>query len=96
MSLWLGEPWVWHWSAFGWFSMVLQTLVGAFASYLTWMWLLSHYPAMRISVFVFLTPVFALVFGAIWLREVISLHVGQCGNQIGSEFWKRVSVQRHL
>nr|MBP6854306.1 DMT family transporter [Rhodoferax sp.] len=64
LSLWLGEPWVWHWSAFGWFSMVLQTLVGAFASYLTWMWLLSHYPAMRISVFVFLTPVFALVFGA--------------------------------
>ncbi len=75
LSLWLGEPWVWHWSAFGWFSMVLQTLVGAFASYLTWMWLLSHYPAMRISVFVFLTPVFALVFGAIWLREVISLHL---------------------
>ena len=75
LSLWLGEPWVWHWSAFGWFSMVLQTLVGAFASYLTWMWLLSHYPAMRISVFVFLTPVFALVFGALWLREVISLHL---------------------
>ena len=75
LSLWLGEPWVWHWSAFGWFSMVLQTLVGAFASYLTWLWQLSHYPAMRISVFVFLTPVFALVFGAIWLREVISLHL---------------------
>ena len=29
-------------------------------------------------------------------REVISLHVGQCGNQIGSEFWKRVSVQQRL
>lgn len=26
-------------------------------------------------------------------REVVSLHVGQCGNQIGSEFWKRV---RHV
>ena len=75
LSWWLGEPWVWHWSAFGWASMLLQTLVGAFASYLAWMWLLSHYPAMRIAVFVFLTPVFALVFGAIWLQERISLHL---------------------
>ena len=23
-------------------------------------------------------------------REIVCLHVGQCGNQIGSEFWKRV------
>lgn len=75
LSLWMGEPWDFRWSAFGWLSMLLQTLVGAFASFLAWMWLLGHYPAMRISVFVFLTPVFALVFGALWLGEVISLHL---------------------
>ena len=23
-------------------------------------------------------------------REIITLQVGQCGNQIGSEFWKKV------
>ena len=28
---------------------------GAFASYLAWMWMLAHYPATKISVFVFLT-----------------------------------------
>ena len=25
-------------------------------------------------------------------REIITLQVGQCGNQIGSEFWKKVSL----
>jgi drug/metabolite transporter (DMT)-like permease len=37
---------------------------GAFASYLTWMWMLGHYPATKVSAFVFLTPVFALAVGA--------------------------------
>lgn len=23
-------------------------------------------------------------------REIISVQVGQCGNQVGSEFWKKV------
>lgn len=26
-------------------------------------------------------------------REIISLQVGQCGNQVGSEFWKKVRVR---
>ena len=25
-------------------------------------------------------------------REIICLQVGQCGNQVGSEFWKKVRV----
>ena len=36
------------------------------------MWLLAHYPATRRSVFVFLTPLFALAAGALWLREPIT------------------------
>ena len=24
-------------------------------------------------------------------REIITLQVGQCGNQVGSEFWRKVS-----
>ena len=75
LSLALGEPWNWSWSGFGWLSMVLQSVVGAFASYLAWMWLLGRYPATRISAFVFLTPVFALVFGAVWLHEPVSLRL---------------------
>jgi hypothetical protein len=27
-------------------------------------------------------------------REIISVQVGQCGNQVGSEFWKKVSGRR--
>ena len=69
LSLALGEVWVWHFSAFAITSLALQTVVGAFASYLAWMWLLGHYPATKISVFVFLTPLFALLFGALWLQE---------------------------
>lgn len=72
LSLALGEAWVWHFSAFAATSLVLQTAVGAFASYLAWMWMLGVYPATRLSVFVFLTPVFALLFGAWWLHERIS------------------------
>ena len=72
LSLALGETWVWHWSAFAATSLALQTVVGAFASYLAWMWLLVHYPATKISAFVFLTPIFALVFGALWLGEPVT------------------------
>ena len=72
LSLALGESWNWHWSGFALTSMLLQTVIGAFVSYLAWMWLLAHYPATRVSAFVFLTPIFALLFGALWLREAVT------------------------
>ena len=72
LSLALGERWSFAFSAFATGSLLLQALVGAFASYLAWMWMLAHYPATRISVFVFLTPVFALLFGVWWLGEAVT------------------------
>ena len=72
LSLALGEQWVWTFSPFAITSLILQTVVGAFASYLAWMWMLGHYPATKISVFVFLTPLFALLFGALWLKEAVT------------------------
>ncbi len=72
VSLALGERWTFDYNALGWGSLVVQTVVGAFLSYLTWMWLLGRYPATKISVFVFLTPVFALIFGSLWLNEHIT------------------------
>ena len=72
VSLALGETWVWHWSAFAVTSVVLQTTLGACVTMLAWMWLLVHYPATRISAFVFLTPIFALVTGALWLHEPVT------------------------
>ena len=73
LSLVLGERWVWSFSAFAATSLLLQTVVGAFASYLAWMWMLGRYPATKISAFVFLTPVFALLFGALWLNEPVTI-----------------------
>jgi drug/metabolite transporter (DMT)-like permease len=72
VSLALGEQWVWTFSPFAMTSLLLQTVVGAFASYLAWMWLLGRYPVTKISVFVFLTPLFALLFGALWLNEAVT------------------------
>ncbi len=69
----LSEPWGGSWSGFAIGSVAVQTGVGAFASYLAWMWMLGHYPATKISAFVFLTPLFALLFGLLWLGEAVTL-----------------------
>lgn len=70
---WFGEePWQLSYSAAAWGSVLLQAIVGAFVTYLTWMWLLRHYPATRMAAFTFLTPVFALVFGVGLLGESLS------------------------
>jgi drug/metabolite transporter (DMT)-like permease len=69
LSVALGESWNLQWSGMAWGSMLAQTVIGAFASYLAWMWMLGRYPATKISVFVFLTPLFALLFGTLWLGE---------------------------
>ncbi len=74
----LGESWsdtLPRINAFAWSSLIVQAVIGAFASYLTWMWLLGHYPATKLSSFVFLTPVFALVFAAMWLGEPITIRL---------------------
>ena len=73
ISLALGENWTLQFSAFAWGSLLAQALIGAFASYLAWMWMLAHYPATKLSVFVFLTPVFALLFGVLWLGEPVTV-----------------------
>lgn len=72
LSLALGERWDWRFTPFIASSLALQTLVGAFASYLTWMWMLGRYPATQLSSFVFLAPLFALVLGALALNETVT------------------------
>ncbi|MFC5608610.1 DMT family transporter [Variovorax soli] len=75
LSLLLGETWSFSYSGYAWFSVALQTVIGAFASYLAWMWMLRHYPATRISSFTFLTPLFALIFGVALLKEPLTLQL---------------------
>jgi drug/metabolite transporter (DMT)-like permease len=75
LSLMLGETWSFDYSSMAWGSVFLQTAVGAFASYLTWMWMLRHYPATQMSTFTFLTPLFALVFGVVLLGEPLTVQL---------------------
>ncbi len=51
-----------------WTSLVFQSLIVSFASYLAWFWLLRHYLASRLGVFSFLTPIFGVAF-SVWLLD---------------------------
>jgi drug/metabolite transporter (DMT)-like permease len=53
-------------------SLVYQSVIVAFASYLAWFWLLTRYLAGRLAVFSFLTPLFGVAFGVILLAEPLS------------------------
>jgi drug/metabolite transporter (DMT)-like permease len=52
-----------------WAALAYQTFVMSFLSLLLWFWLLRHYLASRLGVFTFLTPVLAVVLGALLLDE---------------------------
>jgi len=75
LSLALGERWSLQYSGYAWVSIGLQTVIGAFASYLAWMWMLRHYPATQLSSFTFLAPLFALLFGVALLDEKLTVQL---------------------
>ncbi len=52
-------------SVLAWVSLAYQCVVVAFASYLTWYWLVGRYPAGRLAAFSFFTPLLGVV--AAWL-----------------------------
>ena len=55
-----------RWTAIAWASLLFQSVVVCFASYLAWFWLLRYYMASQLGVFSFLTPLFGVAFG-VWL-----------------------------
>ena len=55
-------------------SLAYQGVLVAFASYLAWFWLLTRYLAARLSVLSFLTPLFGMLFGVVFLSEPLSAH----------------------
>jgi len=54
-------------------SLVFQSLIVSFASFLVWFWLLRHYLASQLGVFSFLTPLFGVGFGVWLLGEPLEL-----------------------
>ena len=53
-------------------SLVFQIVVVAAASYLAWFWLIRHYPATRLASFSFLTPIFGVLAGGLFLDEPLT------------------------
>ena len=64
-----GETWPRQWSSLSIASLGFQTVIVTFASYLTWFWLVRHYPATRLSAFTLITPVAGLAAGVALLGE---------------------------
>lgn len=54
-----------------WASLVFQSVLVAFVSFLVWFWLMRRYLASRLGVLSFLTPLFGVVLGAWLLGERI-------------------------
>ena len=67
-----GEAWPAVLTARSLWPLAFQIVIVTFASYLTWFWLIRHYPATRLSSFTLLTPVFGLLFGTLLLGEPVT------------------------
>ncbi len=71
-----GESWPRTIGALAWGALGFQMVVVSFASYLTWFWLVRHYPATRISAFTLLTPIAGLAAGVLLLGEPLTTRLG--------------------
>ncbi|GAC1341268.1 MAG: DMT family transporter [Acetobacteraceae bacterium] len=64
-----------HWpdaSALAWASLLYQSVVVAFASYLAWFWLVGRYPAGRLAAFSFLTPLMGVLAASLLLGDPLT------------------------
>jgi drug/metabolite transporter (DMT)-like permease len=87
LSLAFGEPRVFAPSAAVWASLAFQIVVIAATSYLTWFWLVRHYPATRLSSFSFLTPVMGVLAGVVLLDEPLTPALFAALALVGAGIW---------
>lgn len=73
LSLALGEAGVTNLSTPVVLSVLYHAVPLAFVSFLAWYWLLSTYSPTRIAAFTFLTPVFGVIMGNVFLGEALTL-----------------------
>jgi drug/metabolite transporter (DMT)-like permease len=57
--------------ATGW-MMLFQIVVVASGVFVVWFWLLSRYKASQIAAFAFLSPIFGVILGWLWLGETVT------------------------
>jgi drug/metabolite transporter (DMT)-like permease len=74
-------------------SLIYQSLIVAFITYLAWFKLIHKYSVSRLSVFTFFTPLFGVLFGVLFLHEelTVSLMIGLPLVSMGIFFvnWRR-------
>lgn len=87
LSLAFGEAGVFAPSALVWVSLAFQIFVVASASYLAWFWLITRYPATRLSSFSFLTPVMGVLAGGVLLGEPLTAGVFAALALVGAGIW---------
>jgi drug/metabolite transporter (DMT)-like permease len=79
-------------------SLFYQSVIVAFMSYFVWFKLIHSYSVSRLSAFTFLTPLFGVLFGILFLSEefTLSLMMGLPLVSLGIFFvnWKRRAAQR--
>jgi drug/metabolite transporter (DMT)-like permease len=69
VSVAMGEPGVVRVTPLAVVVMAYQGVLVAFASYLVWFWLLTKYYAARLSVLTFMSPLFGVAAGVVFLGE---------------------------
>ncbi|CAI0862047.1 Uncharacterized inner membrane transporter yiJE [Serratia proteamaculans] len=60
-------------SAVAWSSLIFQTVVVSFISYLIWFSLLRHYQASSLGILTFMTPIFGILAGVVILGEPLQI-----------------------
>jgi drug/metabolite transporter (DMT)-like permease len=60
-------------TALAWTSLIFQTLVVSFISYLIWFSLLRHYQASSLGILTFMTPIFGILAGVVILGEPLQI-----------------------
>ena len=83
-SIAMREPGVVSLSATAVASLAFQGVIIAFASYLAWFWLLTRYLAGRLAVLSFLTPMFGVLCGVVFLREPLSGYFAVAALAVGA------------
>lgn len=63
-----------HWTGLAIGSLIFHTIVVSLISFMLWFWLLRNYLANRLGVFSFLTPIFGMLFGVLFLNEQIEMN----------------------
>jgi drug/metabolite transporter (DMT)-like permease len=56
-------------------SLIYQSVIVAFASYLVWFWLIQRYMVSRLAAFTFMAPLFGVILGGLILDEPLTLLV---------------------